>query len=83
MTKTITSDEFIAEMLPQEVIDDADEMIIYISNETDGMSYEDAEGEYFQEEEEDKTAIFSRVSLIFRRGLLFLKKLLFKKSSLL
>jgi hypothetical protein len=52
MIETITSDEFIAEMLPQWLIKEMDEMIIYISDGTEGPCDEEAEDECPQEEEE-------------------------------
>lgn len=51
MIETITEDEFIAEMLSQEVIEEIDEMIICITDTTEDLRDEEAEDEYSEEEE--------------------------------
>lgn len=51
MIETITSDEFIAEMLSQEVIEEVDEMIICITDVTEDLCDEEAEDDCSEEEE--------------------------------
>ena len=51
MIETITADEFIAEMLPQWLIEEVDEMIIYITDGAEDLCDEGAEDECADEDE--------------------------------
>jgi hypothetical protein len=67
MIEIVTLDELKAEVFSQEEIEDLDEMIIYISDETDEPYEGEAEAERLQEERKSRIAIFARYTLILRR----------------